>query len=181
MASTLVGIPSYRLIILYIVDIHNMMNIKRRILRDDEQRFIQEIASLLAPRGLPPTAGRLYGYLLLSPAPVSLDQIAADLEMSKGGAWNAARMLERCGTARRYGQPGSKRALYGPPDDFTAPLSEQSALFGAIGTLLQTGAATVASDDVATRLKAMSQFYLSMRRTMDTTIAELNATRARAG
>lgn len=44
-----------------------------------EQRFVEDLARLLAPWGVPPVAARLYGYLLIRPHPVSLDQITADL------------------------------------------------------------------------------------------------------
>ena len=162
----------------FLLYIHDIMNIARRVLADAEQRFINEIASLLSPWGLPITAGRVYGYLLLSNEPVSLDRIAADLEMSKGGAWNAARMLERFGNARRYGQPGSKRVLYGPSDDFAGSLAAQSALLGAIGKLLENCAATIASGEAVGRLSAMAEFYLAMRGTMDAAIQQMRAERA---
>jgi len=55
---------------------------------------------------------RLYGYLLLSAEPVSLDRITSDLEISKSSASVAARLLEQYTLARRHGERGSKRALY---------------------------------------------------------------------
>jgi hypothetical protein len=157
------------------MDIHKMLNIPVQTLQDDERRFIDEIASLLAPWGMPTASGRVYGYILLSQAPVSLDQIATDLKMSKGGAWSAAKLLERFDHVRRYGEPGSKRAFYGPTDNFAAPMVEQCALLGSIARLLQTSAGTVATGDAVRRLKAMSRFYLSMRQAMETVIQELNA------
>jgi DNA-binding transcriptional regulator GbsR (MarR family) len=44
----------------------------------DEQRFVEDVARLLMPWGVPPVAARLYGYLLRCPRPVSLDQITED-------------------------------------------------------------------------------------------------------
>ena len=54
-------------------------------------RFIEDAARLLIPWGVPQTAARLYGYLLLCAEPVSLDRITADLEISKSSASVAAR------------------------------------------------------------------------------------------
>lgn len=147
----------------------------KKTCRADQLRFINEIASLLEPWGMPRTSGRLFGYLLLSEAPVGLDQIAADLEMSKSGACNAARLLERFGNARRYGEPGSKRVLYGPSDNYAAPLAAQSFLLGTLGGVLQTYASTTASGNSAPRLQEMAHFYLSMRSAMDAAIGKLNA------
>ena len=155
-----------------------MINIVKRAISDDERRFIQEVASLLATWGMPGSAGRVFGYLLLKQSPVSLDQIATDLEMSKVGSWNAARLLERFGHARRYGEPGSKRALYGASDNFGSPLQEQGSLLGALGTLLQNGASTVATGEAAVRLAERGRFYLFLRRAMEAAIQDFNASRS---
>ncbi len=160
------------------MNIHNMINISTRTLGDDEHRFINEIASLLAPWGMPVMSGRVFGYVLLNQGPVSVNQIAADLKTSKVGAWNAARRLEEFGHVRRYGEPGSKRALYGPTDNFAAPLVEQCSLLGALGILLQKRASTTAKGDVAVRLQEMAQFYLSMRQAMEAAVKKLNASRS---
>lgn len=156
-----------------------MVNISPNPLGEQERRFIDEIAALLAPRGMPISAGRIYGYVLLNEAPVSLEQIAEHLGMSRGGAWNAAKTLERCGQVRRYGERGSKRALYGPTENYDAAMLEQSALLGAMGALMAESAAVTASGRVAGRLKDMARFYLAMRETIEAGIRELNAGRAR--
>lgn len=155
-----------------------MLDIVAHALSDEERSFIQEVAAVFAPWGMPRSAGRLYGYLLLKQAPISLDQIATDLEMSKGGAWNAARLLERFGNARSYSEPGSKRILYGPSDTFGAPLLEQASMMGALGNLLQDGASTLATGGAAARLAEMGRFYLSLRQTIETAIRELNTSRS---
>lgn len=155
-----------------------MLNIPDR-LGDDERRFMDEFAALLAYRGMPLSSGRLYGYLLLQQAPVTLEQIGADLGLSKGGAWNAAKVLERCGHVRRYGEPGSKRLLYAATDNYAAPLLEQCALLGSVGALLQSSAGIVAKDQAATRVSEMSEFYFSMKQIMEDAIRDLDAVRAR--
>ena len=64
------------------------------------------------------TNGRVLAYLLLLPAPASLDQIARHLEVSKSSVSVAARTLERAGAVRRIPQRGSRRVLYEAMDTF---------------------------------------------------------------
>ena len=142
-------------------------------LTDAQRLFVDEFAALLAPWGLPPASGRLYGYALLHDKPVSLDQIAADLEMSKAGAWNAAKVLERCGHVRRYGEPGSKRALYAATYNYASMLQDHCAMWGDLGALLQNSASDVAADQPAARLLEMGRFLLAMRTKIEQSIAEL--------
>ena len=151
-----------------------MPNISKK--RSEEQRrFIDDVASLLTPSGMPQTQAHMYGYLLLRAAPVSLDRITADLEVSKSSACVAARSLERYGLARRHRERSSKRALYGASDNFAGRLAEQSALLRTLGKLIRDRAPTVASGDTAVRLHALSGFYLSMGAAMDTLIKTLDA------
>lgn len=148
-------------------------------LTEAEKHFVQEVAGLLASRGLSPSAGRVYGYLLLKTGPVSVDQIAMDLELSRVGAWNAARSLETYGHVRRYGSPGSKRALYSASPDFGLPLLKQAALLGQMGDVLLNCARDIAEENVAAELQERAEFYGELRQTMEQKIAELNARRAR--
>lgn len=146
-------------------------------LRPGEREAIEEMASLLAPWGLPMSQGRVYAYVLLSPQAVGLDQMAADLEMSKAGAWTAATQLERFGHIRRWGTQGSKRARFGPAEDCTAIMSKHSALFGALGRLFQRCAESADSAEVAARMEELSDFHLSMRQAMDGVVAQVKAKR----
>ena len=92
-----------------------------------ERRFIEDAARLLVPWGVPQTAARLYGYLLLSAGPVSLDRITNDLEISKSSASVAARLLEQYTLTRRHGERGSKRALYAVSDNYEGMLTDRIA------------------------------------------------------
>ncbi len=157
-----------------------MLNITGSSLKAGEHLFINEIAALFEPWGWTLMSGRVYGYLLLNRGTVSVNQIAADLGTSKVAAWKAARSLEEFGHVRRYGDPGSKRALYGPTDNFDAPILRQCVLLGSLGKLLQNSASTITTGDVSSRLKEMARFYFSMRKAMESAIEELNVARSRA-
>jgi DNA-binding transcriptional regulator GbsR (MarR family) len=134
-----------------------------------ERRFVEDVARLLRPWGVPQTAARLYGYLLLRAEPVSLDRITTDLEVSKSSASVAARLLEKYTLARRHGERGSKRALYEVSDNYGEMLTQQNRLLQELAALLRTGSRVAASRRTRDRLTEMAEFYLAMRESMETT------------
>jgi hypothetical protein len=143
-------------------------------LSDAQLRFVDEFSALLAPWGLPPASGRVYGYVLLRETPVSLDQIAVDLQLSKAGAWTAAKVLERNGHVRRYGQPGSKRSLYAPSYNYAAIHLAHCRTYGELGGLLSQSASQVAATEgAAARLDEMGRFLVGMRAAIEQAIAAL--------
>jgi DNA-binding transcriptional regulator GbsR (MarR family) len=136
-----------------------------------EQRFMDDVARLLLPWGVPPVAARLYGYLLLCPHPVSLDQITEDLGISKSSASVAARLLESYTLARRHHEPGTKRALYAVADDYEAMVRQQTRLLDALAEQLDAGVRIAPAKGVSARLKEMADFYRIMRSVMEDAMA----------
>ncbi len=132
-----------------------------------EARFVEDIAGLLVPWGVPPAAARLYGHLLLDPQPVSLDEITRSLKISKSSASVAARLLESYRLARRHREPGTKRALYAVADNYEAMIGQQNRLLEALAERLRVGASIVRSKDASIRLSEMAEFYALMREAMD--------------
>jgi len=59
--------------------------------------------------GLPRSLGQIYGLLYLSPGPLSLDDIAELLEISKGSASTGTRQLAAWGGIRQVWIPGERR------------------------------------------------------------------------
>ena len=143
---------------------------QKQVLGPEQRRFIDEVASLLAPWGMPQTTARLYGYLLLGAAPASLDRIAAELEVGKSSVSVAARQLEKYMLVRRHGERGTKRVFYSVSENYAGLFAERSVLLGQLGRLLQGSAAKVATGATSRRLKLMSDFYLSMRDVMEGSI-----------
>jgi hypothetical protein len=80
-------------------------------------RFMDDLGHLYARFGLSVTFGRAFALLLLSDQPISLDELALQLTVSKSAVSVAARELERVGVARRLSTPGSRRVLYEADDD----------------------------------------------------------------
>jgi DNA-binding transcriptional regulator GbsR (MarR family) len=131
------------------------------------RRFVEDVARLLTPWGVPAVAARLYGYLLLCAHPVSLDQITEDLGISKSSASVAARLLESYTLAHRHSEPGTKRALYAVHDDYEAMVRQQNRLLDALAEQLNAGAGIATSKAISARLEEMADFYLTMRGAMD--------------
>ena len=96
----------------------NIENKKRPAGRVDSRlQIAEDIGHLYGKYGLALSIGRVFGLLLASEGPLSLDEIAETLGISKSGASVAARDLERVGVVRRLGTPGSKRVLYEATDE----------------------------------------------------------------
>jgi DNA-binding transcriptional regulator GbsR (MarR family) len=67
--------------------------------------------------GFSEVMGRLYGTLLLSPDPLSLDDLADNLEISKGSVSMNMRALERWGMAKEVWMRGERRKFYAAESD----------------------------------------------------------------
>lgn len=127
---------------------------------DFERRFVDEVTRLLVPWGVPQTAARLYGYLLLRTEPVSLDRITVDLEVSKSSASVAVRLLEMMTLARRNGVRGSRRVLIEASDNYEGMLTAQNRGLQALADLLRSGARDASSTATSARLEEMADFYV---------------------
>jgi len=140
-------------------------------LSSHQRQFIDELASLLTPWGLPIVAARLYGYLQLQNDPVSLDEIADDLDISKSSACTAARILESHGNARRLGARGTKRVLYIAGADPGTPLRQQTELLGRMSALIAARKDSVAKGEARERLRRLSAFHADLKQAMETAIS----------
>lgn len=129
-------------------------------IRETRERFIQGISQLLVPWGVPQSAARLYGYLLLSDEPVGLDEIVAELEISKSTASVAARLLEMYTLVRRSGLRGTRTVLFEASDDYDGMLKAQERSLQQMAVLINEGAQSVSNKKTRTRLRNMAEFYL---------------------
>ncbi len=144
-----------------------MPNLSNMNITEVQRRFIEEIAELFVPWGVPQTAARLYGYLLLCPEAASLDSIAVDLEISKSSASVAARLLERYTLVRRRSVRGSKRILYEVSDQYDEILAGQNRMLLSLSDLLRGAEEIVPAAATRQRLEDMADFYDTARRAMD--------------
>jgi DNA-binding transcriptional regulator GbsR (MarR family) len=145
-----------------------------------ECRFMDDIAALMMPWGWPRNVGRMYGYLLLSDKPVTLDKMAEDLRIAKSNASVAARTLEQFGNARRHSEPGSKRIYYSAPDVVSGPFASKAELFDRIVGLLAANLTIGRTGEVNERLETMANFYEDMRAAMQGVLDRYSQTGSRS-
>ena len=144
-----------------------MQNLSNSNLSQPQRHFIDELAMLLLSWGMTITAARLYGYLQLQIGPVSLDEMAADLEVSKSNVCAAAKLLEAHGNARRLGERGSKRVLYVAGDDPGLPLRRQTDLLGMMSALIAERKDDVAEGAARARLTRLAAFHRDLKDAME--------------
>src|SRR5690349_7411850 len=83
------------------------------------------MAVLLEADGMPRVAGRMFAYLLMSPEPCSLDDLARFLRVSKASISINARLLEEKGVVERIGRQSDRRDYYQISDDILERTLEQ--------------------------------------------------------
>ena len=89
-------------------------------------QFTDRMGLLFAAEGQPPIAGRIFGYLLLSDDPCSLDQLAKVLRVSKASVSTNARLLADKGVLERVCRPSDRHDYYGVASDlFSRTMAER--------------------------------------------------------
>ena len=121
--------------------------------------YIDGFGVILETLGGSVTNGRVLAYLLLLPAPASLDQMAADLEVSKSSVSVAARTLERAGAVRRIPQRGSRRVLYEAMETFESLIEAEHQQRTVIVEKLRQGLAIAPSGLPQARLERFIELY----------------------
>lgn len=124
--------------------------------------FIESMGRQFEEDGTPRIAGRLFGFLMLQEEPCSLDEVAEQLQVSKGSASSNARLLEQLGIAERVTRAGDRRDYYQISPDIGERTLER-ALQGIDRMLgrLRRGSDAVGgrSSIVAARLAGTIQFH----------------------
>lgn len=89
-------------------------------------KFIDRMGLALESDGSPRIAGRIFGLLLVSEDARSLDDLAAELRVSKGSVSTNARLLEQRGILERICRPSDRRDYYRvPPDLFSRTMAQR--------------------------------------------------------
>ena len=140
-------------------------------LSEADRRFMDEMASLMAPWGWSRHVARMFAYLLICEEPVTLDRLAEDLAISKSLASVAARELEQYGNARRHSQPGTKQILYSAPDLHAGPFVDQAAMMGTMAALLDRQRERHGGEKVTARLSGVASFLRAMRGAIEQVMA----------
>lgn len=114
------------------------------------ERFADRIARLAGLYGVNPLLGRLYAVLLLSPDPMSLDDVTEAAGSAKSTASVALRNLEKYRLVHRHWRKSDRRTFYEARTDFARMFEEWRELFlerdlAAAGTILREAADGVES------------------------------------
>jgi DNA-binding transcriptional regulator GbsR (MarR family) len=76
------------------------------------QDFVERMGLHLEADGLPRSAGRIFGHMMLADAACSLDDLAEALQVSKASVSTNARLLEQIGLLERTIEMGDRRDFY---------------------------------------------------------------------
>ncbi len=93
-------------------------------MNDTTTAFVERVAACAGTEGLSRIAARVFGLLLVSPEPLSLDQLADQLGASKASVSQDARMLAQRGVIELVSKPGDRRDYYRVPDDLFVRIME---------------------------------------------------------
>ena len=81
-------------------------------MQEQLQQFVEKMGLTCEKEGMARIAGRVFGLLLADGTPLSLDEIAERLQVSKASVSTNARMLEQLGMIERVSAPGDRRDFY---------------------------------------------------------------------
>src|SRR4026207_2250545 len=91
-------------------------------------QFIERMGVALESDGMPRIAGRIFGLLLVSEDALSLDELAAELGVSKASVSTNARLLEERGGREGSGRAADRRDYYRVlPDLFSHTMAQRIA------------------------------------------------------
>ena len=85
---------------------------------DASDHFIQGMSRISQFWGFPKAMGAIYGAAYLSPRPISLDDLAARVRVSKGAASTNVRHLERLKMVQKVVAVGDRKDYYTAETDF---------------------------------------------------------------
>lgn len=136
------------------------MNVHPRLSARD--RFVEQMGLLSQEDGGPRIAGRIFGLLLIEGRPMTLQEIATRLRISKASASTNARLLASRNIVRRRARPGERQ------DYYELESNNEFRVLDAIGSKLSRSAALIdeVSEDVADedaaageRVRKLAEFY----------------------
>lgn len=128
----------------------------------DKQQYIEKYGTYFEAQGLPLSAGRVIGLLMVTEEPLTLDDIAERLEISKTSASTGTRLLESAAIVRRVTVRGQRRIHYTMAGDMWPEMFRQKIqTFTYLADLAAEGQAVVEADhqEVQGRLTSMEEFY----------------------
>jgi DNA-binding transcriptional regulator GbsR (MarR family) len=148
-------------------------------------QFIERLGRLAEGEGLPRTAGRMMGALILSPTPLGIDELANRLKVSRASISTNSRLLQSLSIASLVDRPGSRRdylRISGDPCSslLSLGLQRMQSMHGAIQEM-RCVLDPSRFDELRTRLRRMERFYTEAIRGVEVVLAEWSAGQQRQG
>ncbi len=146
------------------------------------QQFIERMGLMTEADGLPRIAGRIFGYLLLTPGECSLEDLASALGVSRASVSNDARRLAQMGLLERRSRPGDRRDYYSlSPDAFRRSIEARIDSMRRFHGLIDEARDLVGdAPDVRERLAAWDDAHQLLLTAFQGVLAELEAHAAAA-
>jgi len=143
-------------------------------------QFVERMGLALESDGLPRIAGRIFGLLLISEEALSLDELAAELRVSKASVSTNARLLEHRGVLELVSRPADRRDYYRIPSDlFSHTMAQRLARWQRFQDAIGDARASVPiqSREVLDRLTEFEQAYTYMTRVIREAMEEWQQSR----
>ncbi|MFL5401916.1 MAG: GbsR/MarR family transcriptional regulator [Gemmatimonadales bacterium] len=143
--------------------------------------FIERMGLAIETDGLPRIAGRIFGLLLVSEDARSLDDLAAELRVSKGSASTNARLLEQRGLLERICRPADRRDYYrARPDLFDHTMALRLARWERLHQAIAGARASlpIRSSEVRERLEEYEEAYAFMSQAIREALTHWQTTRS---
>lgn len=128
--------------------------------------FIEKMGVAMERMGSPRTFGRIFGLLLVAEGPLSLEEMAELLHVSKASISTNIRQLEQAKYAERISYPGERRHYYAiMPGAIERSISARLGILGELSELAASGMAAIEKDNeiARRRLGETRDFYAFMR------------------
>ncbi len=151
---------------------------------DGVRPFIEAWGAMGALCGIHRSVARVHALLMATEAPLSLDEIAGTLEISKGNASRARRDLRLLGVVRPVNVPGDRRDFYVTEPDvwtmFFRILKERKRreFDPAVEAVRALLARPTASKAVRARLEQMGELLATAEQVADRFLADPESSRA---
>jgi DNA-binding transcriptional regulator GbsR (MarR family) len=142
--------------------------------------FIETMGLVLESDGLPRIAGRILGLLLVSEDARSLDELAAELGVSKASVSTNTRLLEQRGVLEQVSRPADRRDYYQVPRDlFSHTMAQRLARWQSFHQAIGDALATlpIRSPEVRERLEEYQEAYSYMSQVIRKALARWQSSR----
>jgi DNA-binding transcriptional regulator GbsR (MarR family) len=145
---------------------------------DGYMNFVERMGLALEADGLPRIAGRIFGLLLISEDPRSLDDLAVELQVSKGSVSTNARLLEQRGLLEQVCRPADRRDYYAVPSDlFAHTMAQRLARWQRFHEAISGANLPTLSPQVSARLEEYQHGYAFMSQVIRDALARWETSR----